>query len=100
MAQGGSNHNLPILKRVVIEKMEVLSSQGSWLTGNEQKLFLGKIGCREQGRGISTVRPSEHWDMLPRELVESLSLEILKILLCKLWITLDKALFSTESWTT
>ena len=59
MAQGGSNHNLPIPKRVVIEKMEVLSSQGCWLTGEEatsRSCFGGKLsGCRGGGREESSL---------------------------------------------
>lgn len=43
------------------------------------------------------MRSSEYWDMLPREMLESPVLEIFKILLVK---ALDKALLSTEGWST
>ena len=50
---------------------------GDRTEGNSHKLEHRKF-CTSMQRNILTVRVTEHWNRLPREVVESPSLEILK----------------------
>jgi len=50
--------------------------------GNGHKLKYWKF-CLNMGKNFFTVRMTEHWNRLPREVVESPSLEIFKTCLDK-----------------
>jgi len=59
------------------DKFRLLGMRSDWIRGNGHKLK-HRMFCTNVHKNFFTVRLTEHWKRLPREIVESPSLEMFK----------------------